>query len=198
MNEERGIRLQANALVVYESMFGSTQAIAHAVAAGLRSGFAVTEVEVSSAPTTLPLGLDLLVVAGPTHAFGLSRPSTRASAAEQATCPLVSQGNGVREWLAELAPAIDCGAAAIDTRQGPHFVPGSAARGIEARLRHLGYRMVATAESFWVTKEPGGLVPGELQRAERWGRDLADLVLRDHPARSWSHEQSATPEGAVS
>lgn len=194
-NDEHALRMQLNALVVYESMFGSTQRIAHAVADGLRIGMGVRELEVSSAPSTLPRGLDLLVVAGPTHAFGLSRPSTRAAAAEQAHGPLVSQGFGVREWLAELTPTIGCSAAAVDTRSGPHHIPGSAARGIETRLRHLSYRMVTPAESFWVSKEQGALIAGEEERARRWGADLAGLVLRDHPARSWASQQQVS-EGA--
>lgn len=179
------LRLQAHAMVVYESMFGSTRDIAMTIADGLRPRMSVSLLEVSSAPTTLPAGLDLLVVAAPTHAFGLSRPSTRAAAADRAERPLVSQGLGVREWLAELGPAIDCSAAAVDTRSGPHLLPGSAARGIETRLRQLGYRIVTPPQSFWVTDDQRQLVEGELERARRWGVDLAALVLRDHPARSW-------------
>ena len=71
------------ALVVYESMFGNTEAIAHAIAEGLSLQLAVELVEVSAAPTTLR-DVDLLVAGGPTHAFGLSRRSTRESAREQA------------------------------------------------------------------------------------------------------------------
>lgn len=160
-------------LVVYESMFGSTRRIAHAIAEGLRSAMDVQEQEVSSAPTTLPLGLALLVVAAPTHAFGLSRPSTRASAAEQVNGPLVSQGRGVREWLSELAPALDCRVAAVDTRAGPRMLPGSAARGIETRVCDLGFRMARPPASFWVPKARGDLEPGEESRARAWGASLA-------------------------
>lgn len=57
------------ALVVYESMFGNTARAAGAVAHGLReAGVRVDVVEVDAAPTALPEGLDLLVVAAPTHA----------------------------------------------------------------------------------------------------------------------------------
>lgn len=185
-SDRSDLRLQAHAMVVYESMFGSTREVATAIAEGLRTAMSVSLLEVSSAPTTLPSGLDLLVAAGPTHAFGLSRPSTRAAAADQAERPLVSQGWGLREWLAELAPAFSCSAAAVDTRSGPHHLPGSAARGMENRLRHLGYRIVTAPESFWVPNDQGQLIEGERERAHQWGVDLAVLVMRDHPARSWS------------
>ena len=69
------------ALVVYESYFGNTRTIAHAVAEGLRlEGVAPTVQEVSAAVPTDVTGYHLLVVGGPTHAFGLSRESTRADA----------------------------------------------------------------------------------------------------------------------
>ena len=68
-----------HALVVYESMFGNTAAIARAIADGLAAKLDVQIVEVSKAPTTLG-EIDLVVAGGPTHVFGLSRPSTRRSA----------------------------------------------------------------------------------------------------------------------
>lgn len=176
--KSNGTEASGTALVVYESMFGSTERIACAIVEGMGRGVDVKAIEVSSAPTTLPAGLALLVVAGPTHAFGLSRPSTRTAALEQAERPLVSQGSGIREWLAELAPGLGCKAVAVDTRSGPRHLPGSAARGIETRLRHLGFELIAPAESFWATKAQGELVEGEEDRARRWGADLAVRALR--------------------
>ena len=64
-------------LVVYESMFGNTKAIAEAIGEAL----AAEVVEVSDAPDVLPDDVGLLVVGAPTHAFSLSRPATRQSAA---------------------------------------------------------------------------------------------------------------------
>ena len=68
------------ALVVYESMFGNTEAVARAVADGLAEMHDVDLREVSQAPTEVIGRVDLIVVGGPTHAFSLSRPATRASA----------------------------------------------------------------------------------------------------------------------
>jgi hypothetical protein len=160
------------ALVVFESMFGNTRIVAEAVAAGLASGAKVDLVEVAEAPTDIDADVGLLVVGGPTHAFGLSRPDTRKQAAAQARERMVSRGQGLREWLA----ALDCGtarplAAAFDTRI--RHVPGSAARAALRRLRHRGLPVAAVPASFYVTGTEGPLVPGEQERAERWGERLA-------------------------
>ena len=68
-------------LVVVESSFGNTRAVAEAITEGLGPGTVL--VDVGEAPDDLS-GFDLVVVGGPTHAFGMSRPSTRDDAARQA------------------------------------------------------------------------------------------------------------------
>ena len=170
------------ALVVYESMFGNTRSVAEAVAAGLESGLPVAAVEVGSAPAVLPEDVGLLVVGGPTHAFGMSRPGTRESAAGQTDQPLVSAGAGIREWLA--AVQLDrlartgepVAAAAFDTRIDKPRLPGSAARGAEKLLRRRGFTVATRAVSFYVTgSAPSQLRPGELEQARRWGEQLAAL-----------------------
>src|SRR6476469_9967463 len=94
------------ALVVYESMFGNTQRIAEAVAEGISERMTVTVHEVSAAAEPIDEPIDLIVVGGPTHAFSLSRTSTRTAAVQQGA----TQGDpdfGLREWLGAL-------------RRGPH------------------------------------------------------------------------------
>ncbi|MFF4615523.1 flavodoxin family protein [Nonomuraea jabiensis] len=163
-----------DALVVYESMYGNTKQIAEAVAEGLASRVRAEVVEVGSAPDQVRPEVGLLVVGGPTHAFSMSRASTRQSAAQQATQPLISTGNGVREWLATLrTSSAALGSAAFDTRVAKPRMPGSAARGIAKRLRRLGIGAVAPAQSFYVTGGQGPLVEGELERARQWGENLA-------------------------
>ena len=90
------------ALVVFESMFGNTEVIARAIAEGLAADATVEVVEVGSAPPTIPPGVDLLVVGGPTHAHGLSKPETRADSARRAGDRQISRGTGIREWLETL------------------------------------------------------------------------------------------------
>ena len=163
----------ARALVVYESMFGNTRTIAEAVGAGLAGQGRVDVVEVSEAPDVLPDQVDLLVVGAPTHAFGLSRESTRKSAADQATEPLVSSGRGVREWLDAL-PRDSAGvvACAFDTRIGAGWLPGSAAKTIAKRLRRLGFPSAAAPRSFRVAGTAGPLLDGERARAVAWASGI--------------------------
>jgi len=54
-----------HALVVFESMFGNTQAVAGAIAHGLASRMTVDVVEVGSAPESVGDAVDLLVVGAP-------------------------------------------------------------------------------------------------------------------------------------
>ena len=167
------------ALVVYESMFGCTRTVAGAIAEGL-AGDAdeVHLVEVGQAPGDLT-GVDLLVLGGPTHAFGMSRPNTRADAARQSgPRPLVSHGIGIREWLERLPrPAMTVRAATFDTRVRPPRLPGSAAHAADRRLRSHGLLMVAAPESFWVTGTRGPLRDGEVERARSWGAGLVSQPL---------------------
>jgi hypothetical protein len=160
------------ALVVYESMFGNTETIARAIAEGLGERYEVTLAEVGTMPEWLPDGLDLLVVGGPTHAFGLSRQSTRTDAAKQlGDRRPVSHGRGLREWLEQLLPGAGLAAAAFDTHIDKHF-PGSASKAAARRLRSRGYD-VRMVESFHVSGTPGPLVDGETDRARAWGAQLA-------------------------
>ena len=176
-----------NVLVVYESMFGNTQAVAHAIADGLSHHHDVRVEEVGRAPERLDDDVALLVVGGPTHALAMSRPETRTDATAQAgTSPTVTPvATGLREWLTGLqGPSPTTVAAAFDTRVARPRVPGSAARRAERRLRRLGFRILRPAPSSWVTGTKGPLTDGELERARRWGAALGAEVAtaQRHPA----------------
>ncbi|MEU5868248.1 MULTISPECIES: flavodoxin domain-containing protein [unclassified Nonomuraea] len=165
------------ALVVYESMYGNTERIAQAVAEGLATRMRAEVAEVGSAPGHVGGEVALLVVGGPTHAFSMSRASTRDSAAQQAGGPLVSRGRGVREWLATLSTSsAGLCSAAFDTRVARPRLPGSAGRAVAKRLRRLGVRLVVPPRGFYVAGTQGPLVPGELERARQWGESLAASV----------------------
>jgi flavorubredoxin len=165
------------ALVVYESMFGNTRAVAGAIAEGLSQHVRTDLVEVGAAPHEPDIRVDLLVVGGPTHAFGMSRPTTRADAATKTGGSLVSSGIGMREWVEQLPPATQATAVAtFDTRVRKPRVPGSAARAALKQLRSHGYRVAAPAVTFWVDGTTGPLVAGELDRARAWGDALAAAV----------------------
>jgi hypothetical protein len=169
------------ALVVYESMFGNTHQVATAIAEGLaRAGVVVEVVPVAEATRDRLVGLDLLVVGGPTHAWSMSRPSTREGAAEAAAksgrdLDPAASGGGIREWLAAAAP-MGCAAAAFDTRRvGPALFTGRASRGIAAELREHGATLVVPPQSFLVTAQDR-LQDGQRELAVRWGRQLAAQI----------------------
>ncbi|MGI6869708.1 flavodoxin domain-containing protein [Amycolatopsis sp. 3B14] len=165
------------ALVVYESMFGSTEEVARSVAKGLSGRMHVDVINVDDAPDEVT-GVDLVVAGGPTHLHGLTGKRSRDAAAQQAgEQPLHSHKRGLREWLEGLATASPgTQAVTFDTRiEKPAWLTGSAARAAAKRLRRKGYRVSAAPESFFVTgKEAGDLHPGELERARMWGESLGD------------------------
>lgn len=169
------------ALVVYESMFGNTGAVAEAVAAGLAAHLSVEVSDVGAAPPAVPAEVALLVVGGPTHAFGLSRRSTRQSARDQGARSPIELG--LREWLAALPPAgRPVAVATFATRVARPRVPGSAARSARKALRRSGYQPVLAVEDFWVAGTPGPLRDGETHRARQWGEALGACVAASAPA----------------
>jgi hypothetical protein len=165
------------ALVVYESAFGNTEKIARAIGEGVSLWMTTNVAEVSAAPAETP-DLDLLVVGGPTHAFSMSRPSTRREAAKNTEeGEPVSMDLGIREWFSRMQGPMNWQAVAFDTRfKKPRMMTGSAARAAERRLRQPGCRIAAPAESFFVSGTTGPLLDGELDRARRWGEHLGTLV----------------------
>ena len=161
------------ALVVYESMFGNTEEIARAVAEGLAETLDVDIHEVRTAPEPGAHPTDLVVVGGPTHAFSLSRPSTRGEAIEKGATH-GSREMGLREWIGRLEGGVHRErVATFDTRaEKVRHLPGSAARKATRLLRHDGFQS-AGSESFFVSDVDGPLLPGEQDRATAWGRQLA-------------------------
>lgn len=161
------------ALVVYESMFGNTEAVAHAVGEGLSEEMEVDLREVAHAPQAVTDFLTLIVLGGPTHAFSLSRANTRADAVRQGA-PAERADTGLREWLGQLrkGPHSEL-VATFDTRvDRVRRLPGSAAKKAQRLARDLGYAPAGHA-SFYVSDTQGPLLPGELERARAWGRGLA-------------------------
>ncbi|EXG82456.1 flavodoxin family protein [Cryptosporangium arvum] len=161
-------------LIVVESMFGNTRAVADAVADGLASAGPVTVLDLADAPPAPHVDVDLLVVGAPTHAFSLSRPNTRHAAEQQGA---QHRDRGLREWLANLSPCLPgTFATAFTTRIPKKFVPGSAAKAATRRLERHGYRAAAPPEDFFVLDTAGPLRAGELERATAWGQRLAASV----------------------
>jgi hypothetical protein len=173
-----------NVLVVYESSYGNTHLIADAIGEGLRGPHTVDVVPVAKATQDLVDRASLLVVGGPTHVHGMSRPATREKATEvahQPGSPLVldadAEGPGLRDWFETLRPGNTFGAA-FDTRlEGSALLTGRASKGISKQLRRHGIREIADPESFLVTKKTR-LADGQQDAARRWG-ELLGRALAD-------------------
>lgn len=165
--------------VVYETMFGSTQQVAEAIARGLSAaGAGAVILTPVSATERLPKHLTATIIGAPTHVHGLSRPSTRAEAAQWATDDArhlrlddTGMDFGVREWLASGVPETDF-FAAFDTRVDmPRMFTGSAAAAIDHRFAEAGIHQLCPPTSFLVDRS-STLQTGELHRAEQWGSRL--------------------------
>src|SRR4051812_41647652 len=106
----------AEALVVYESVFGDSETIARAIAEGLSDHLATDVVAAGEAPAEVGADVKLLVVGGPTHAFGMPKPTTREGAVTQYGAQIENTASGLHEWLDASRVAAGTVAAAFDTR----------------------------------------------------------------------------------
>jgi hypothetical protein len=163
-----------NSVVVYESHWGNTAAIAQAIAEGLGpESRALTTTDATPAALA---DVDLIVAGAPVMAFGL--PSERmlenvAESAERAPSPPDLSHASMREWLEGLAVGHGL-AAAFDTRV--RWTPGGATGVIERGLRRAGYAPLARAKGFVVKGMYGPLREGELDKAREWGAQLANAA----------------------
>lgn len=177
-----------SALVIYESVYGNTRAVAEAIGEGLGDARVLP---VHEAPADVGEH-ELVVVGGPTHIHGMATRRSRQAAvdalredgSEHQIEPGATSEEGLRAWLRDLPEGSEVKAAAFDTRldRSP-LLTGAASRGIAKRLRHRGYDVVE-CESFLVEESEGPLAEGELERAREWGGQLASLLpVGETPAR---------------
>ncbi|HVQ18576.1 MAG TPA: flavodoxin domain-containing protein [Actinomycetes bacterium] len=169
-------------VIVYESMFGNTEHLARKVAAGLaQAGSHTMLADVREVGPDDLAGSDLVVVGAPTHAFSLSRPSTREDAVRQGADPSHAPF-GVREWLDTLAEAFPVATqrpqvAVFDTRvEKVRRLPGSAAKRAAKVLRAHGFDVLDRPTSFYVADVQGPTTFGEFYRAHDWGARLFELA----------------------
>lgn len=152
-------------VIVYDSQFGNTEKIAHAIRDGIGPGHIVNVVRATAASQQDLHGADLLFVGSPTHG-GRSTEPVRLFIDLLPADAL----RGIR------AAAFDTGMRAED--QG--FV-------VKRVVKFFGYASARIApalqakgagetrkETFAVTGREGPLLEGELERAQAWGRAVAD------------------------
>lgn len=157
------------AVVIYESAWGNTAAIARAIAEGIGDG-AVALRPKEATPERLA-GVDLIVGGAPLLGFSLPTEQMRESLRNQPSGPPADlSGGSMRAWLAAL-PAGTGRGAGFETRIW--WSPGSAAKAIAKGLEAAGYATDGAVEKFIVTDRFGPLKDGELERAKAWGAKLA-------------------------
>ena len=158
------------AIVVYESLWGNTAAIARAIAEGIGPDAKV--LSTAEATPGLLAGADLIVAGAPLFAFRLPtddiRETIRKKAASFASPPDLSHPS-LRAWL-ETVPAGQGRSAAFETRMW--FSPGGATGAILQGLQKAGYVPLARGKRFGVAGMTGPLKRGELERAKAWGARL--------------------------
>ncbi len=159
------------AIVVYESHWGSTAAIARAIAAGIGPGARL--LSTAEAAGDAMAGVDLIVAGAPLIGFALPSEVMLASMAADAAPSFVPPSlshPSLRSWLERL-PAGRGRAAAFETCLW--WSPGSSAVTILQKLAVLGYPSLDKPQRFIVQAKDGPLRAGELERAKAWGARLA-------------------------
>jgi flavodoxin len=156
------------AVVVCESLWGNTAAIARAIASGI--GPDAKSMYADEATPEVLAGADLIVAGAPLLGFKLPDDAMRKSIASNPKEKAADLSHpSIRSWLATVPPGGRC--AAFETRIW--WSPGSAAKTIAESLAKLGYEPAAPAEKFMVTGRYGPLKDGEVDRAKAWGAELA-------------------------
>ena len=159
------------AIVVYESHWGNTAAIARAIAEGL--GADAHAMNTSEATGDQLSGVELIVAGAPLLGFRLpTEAMVRSLSREAAKAPTPPDLThlSMRAWLEGLPKGLGR-SAAFETRIW--WSPGSAARSVLRMLEDAGYAPLDKPQRFLVEGRYGPLRPGEVDRARRWGEELA-------------------------
>ncbi len=161
-------------IVVYESYWGNTAAVARAIAEGI--GPEAKAMSTAEAKGEALADVSLIVAGSPIIAFRLPTEKTRADMAARpgkAPSPPDLSHPAMRTWLKAL-PKGSGRAAAFET--GFKLSPGGSAGAIQKLLESRGYQPVSKKERFLVKGSYGPIREGELARAKAWGAELAQAI----------------------
>jgi hypothetical protein len=172
------------AVVVYESLWGNTSAVARAIAEGIGRGTAA--LSTAEATGDALAGVDLIVAGAPIHILSLPSVKTREQAAVGAYGPPPGPPDvshpPMRDWLTALPAGKGC-SAAFETGVDAWYGHGAAPK-IARSLERAGYVPLAKPRRFNVSGRPmqptafGVLREGEIERARQWGALLAQAMER--------------------
>jgi flavodoxin len=163
-----GLRLiWMKVLIVYDTVspMKCTEKVAKTIGEALRDmGVDVDSFFVKDVNVTIVKDYDCLIAGAPTMAF-------RAS-------------DGMRKFLENLTGEDFSGklAAAFDTQVQSRF-SGSAVKGIEGKLKKLGFKLIAAPLVAYVEGKMNAyhLKEGELEKAKKWAQALAETLKSKSP-----------------
>lgn len=143
-------------LVVYDSSYGNTEAIAKAICSGLKEGGLIGVVcrKAAAAVSEDFKDSDAWIVGSPTHIGGPTGEVKKAL-----KIAFQTGRSGVK-------------GAAFDTRYAKTF--GGACEKIQSMMEKEGIKILLPAEWYVVAKAKGPLVEGEEAKAVSFGKRLAD------------------------
>ena len=155
-------------LVVYDSTYGNTEQIAHAIGNALKKKNDVRVLKAHDADIDHLKELDLLIVGSPTIGFNPS--------------DLISNFLKKIHFIG----LRDVKVTAFDTRLSIEDIKspalrflvksgGYAARRIADRLKSHGGELIVPPEGFLVVGEEGPLKEGEMERAAQWAKNMMSI-----------------------
>jgi hypothetical protein len=168
------------AVVVYESLWSNTAAIARAIAEGI--GPTAQALSTAEASVAAVANVDLIVAGAPVLGFRLPTDAMRQSVlTSERNAPLAPDLShpSMRSWLETLPRGRGRGrgrgrSAAFETRIW--WSPGGVTGAIADKLAQAGYPPLRKARRFVVKGKYGPLRDGEIDRARRWGAELAEAM----------------------
>ena len=161
------------AVVVYESHWGNTEAVARAIAEGI--GPEAVALTTDDARPELISEADLVVAGSPVLGFNLPSERMVEGLVNQhgAPSPADVSHEPLRTWLESL-PAGRALHAAFETRI--RWSPGGATGAIGRAFEVAGYPKADDPQKYVVKGQYGPLREGELDRARAWGAELAETA----------------------
>lgn len=181
-------------VVVYESLWGNTAALAQAVAEGI--GHGARALSTAQATREELAGTNLLVAGAPVLGFTLPTEVMRNNLGpHEVKAPRKPDlsAPSMRSWLERL-PVGEGWFASFESRIW--WSPGGATRLIDRMLRLAGYRQIAKRQRFKVRGTYGPLKRGELERARSWGAQLAQAYEQAYSTSTTSEYLPKSPGGA--
>lgn len=168
-----------HAVVVYESFWGNTAAVAQAIAEGIGPDAAAMTTD--QATPEVVAHADLLVVGAPVLGFRLPTDAIRDGLYKESGAPRTADTvhPSMRSWLEDVR-AGHAPVAAFETRF--RFSPGGAVGTITRELERAGYQPLTKGQKFLVTGKFGPLKTGEVERARRWGAELVAAAQDGRPS----------------